>query len=244
MKGKEFTIIPDVHGRPFWRSAVQQASPEGRIIFLGDYLDPYPWEGITPGDATSMLREIITLKKESPDDVVLLLGNHDMGYLDPDINFCRRDHLGASRNRELLEDNLDLFSITHTEEIGSTKLLFSHAGIGVAWLARHRDVLGEDRFDPDILNDMLHDDAKRRILYGMLAEASFIRGGDVDTGSPVWADVSEYAEGEPLVPGYLHLFGHSLNESGPVRAGQTGFCLDCMRAFTITEDPFSIRMLP
>ena len=43
-------IIPDVHGRPFWREAVR-LRPEEEFIFLGDYLDPYPDEGIT-GDGT------------------------------------------------------------------------------------------------------------------------------------------------------------------------------------------------
>ena len=34
-------IIPDVHGRTFWRDAVEAAG-EMPIVFLGDYLDPYP----------------------------------------------------------------------------------------------------------------------------------------------------------------------------------------------------------
>ena len=58
-------IIPDVHGRTFWRSAVESA-PEGtRFVFLGDYLDPYPWEEIYPEDATVMLAEIIALGDET-----------------------------------------------------------------------------------------------------------------------------------------------------------------------------------
>ena len=42
-----WVIIPDVHGRKFWRSAVQ-GHEEDKIIFLGDYVDPYDWEEILP----------------------------------------------------------------------------------------------------------------------------------------------------------------------------------------------------
>ena len=49
-------IIPDVHGRTFWKYAIQQYPiekyPDIKIIFLGDYLDPYTsFEGITKNEA-------------------------------------------------------------------------------------------------------------------------------------------------------------------------------------------------
>ena len=41
-------VIPDCHGRTFWKDAVEKHAEEcDKIVFLGDYLDPYPWEGIT-----------------------------------------------------------------------------------------------------------------------------------------------------------------------------------------------------
>ncbi|MDO4214266.1 MAG: metallophosphoesterase [Bacteroidales bacterium] len=67
-------IIPDVHGRKFWRAAVQ-GHEEDKIIFLGDYVDPYDWEGISASEAFKELQDIIAFKKEHPDNVVLLLGN-------------------------------------------------------------------------------------------------------------------------------------------------------------------------
>ena len=32
------TIIPDIHGRVFWKKAVDSASKDDTIVFLGDYL--------------------------------------------------------------------------------------------------------------------------------------------------------------------------------------------------------------
>ena len=37
-------IIPDIHGRTFWKSAVEQKEKDEKIIFLGDYLDHYDYE--------------------------------------------------------------------------------------------------------------------------------------------------------------------------------------------------------
>ena len=44
----KLTIIPDVHGRPFWRDAVKDVA-DTPVVFLGDYLDPYPQDMVTWG---------------------------------------------------------------------------------------------------------------------------------------------------------------------------------------------------
>ena len=73
-------ILPDIHGRDFWRKPVQETLKEGdeKIIFLGDYLDPYDDEGITDAVAFGGLQDIIRFKQEHPDKVTLLWGNHDL----------------------------------------------------------------------------------------------------------------------------------------------------------------------
>ena len=68
-------VIPDVHGRTFWKDAVKNKENE-EIIFEGDYLDPYPNENIPPGNALENFKEIIEFKKQHPDNVILLVGNH------------------------------------------------------------------------------------------------------------------------------------------------------------------------
>lgn len=56
-------IVPDVHGRTFWRLAKEKVDEVDKIVFLGDYLDPYPAEGITTEDAIKEFEEIIEFKK-------------------------------------------------------------------------------------------------------------------------------------------------------------------------------------
>lgn len=67
-------IMPDIHGRTFWKEGVSSGEYD-KIIFLGDYIDPYSWEGISKNDAISNFEEIIDYAK-AHDNVVLLLGNH------------------------------------------------------------------------------------------------------------------------------------------------------------------------
>ena len=50
-------VIPDIHGRSFWKEAVNNW--EGLIIFLGDYLDIYPDEGISKKEAIRNFEEIL-----------------------------------------------------------------------------------------------------------------------------------------------------------------------------------------
>lgn len=76
---REILIVPDVHGRTFWKPALDYP---GQIIFLGDYLDPYPSEGITADEACRNFLEIVNFKEKNPDRVTLLLGNHELHYFD------------------------------------------------------------------------------------------------------------------------------------------------------------------
>ena len=70
-------IIPDVHSRVFWKEATEKYDQEcDKIIFLGDYLDPYLDEGITRKEAIRTLEEVIEYKLNNKDKTVLLLGNH------------------------------------------------------------------------------------------------------------------------------------------------------------------------
>lgn len=39
---KRVLVIPDIHGETFWKEPVQKYIDQvDRIVFLGDYLDPY-----------------------------------------------------------------------------------------------------------------------------------------------------------------------------------------------------------
>ena len=72
---KPTIAIGDVHGQDLWRDVVD-AHPECRVVFLGDYLDPFFY--MSKVRLLGNLREIIDFKRSRPEDTVLLLGNHDL----------------------------------------------------------------------------------------------------------------------------------------------------------------------
>lgn len=231
-------IIPDVHGRSFWKEAVKGHEDEN-IVFLGDYLDPYPSEGITPTQATKGLEEIIAFKKAHMDNVILLLGNHDLGYIDEDVCSCRHDYYWEEKNRRLLLDNIDLFDIVHEAKIKEQTVLFSHAGLREDWVKSNDWLFGEIEFSPTMLNAMLHHPETRTDLMSTLSHVSIYRGGWERVGSPVWADANEFIDTGDFLPGYLHVFGHTLHKGGPVLIKSEkgdGWCMDCAEGFLMDRN--------
>lgn len=200
-------IVPDVHGRPFWRRAKELVNQYQKIIFLGDYLDPYSQEGINPDMAFIEFKEIIEFKKKYPKKVTLLLGNHDLHYLSPYfVPSSRRNNFKADEYQKVYEENKDLFTCFKMFRSFGHKWLFSHAGVTQHWLRQNRMLLSE--LLEKSLDELLDN---RGIKWGgLLEQVSYYRGGDVPYGSPVWADIHE-AYGDSMVLGdkTTQIVGHN-----------------------------------
>ena len=70
---KKIILVPDIHGRDFWKEILPFVDECVKIIFLGDYHDPYPDEGITPSQSLSNFNEILAFAKQHQDKVTMLL---------------------------------------------------------------------------------------------------------------------------------------------------------------------------
>jgi len=200
-------VIPDVHGRTFWQSAVEKEECD-KIVFLGDYVDPYPMEGISTEEAIDNLRQIIRLKQDNPEKVVLLWGNHDLHYTSDRFlrvcGGCRYDREHAGTIRQLMTSEQGMFQLAYETE----KTLFTHAGYMRQWGERYG-------IEPtaESINSLLE-----RGDEGMdaLAEVSCLRGGWSTVGSVVWSDVNEKLkwDGQKLknVTGCdkYQVFGHTM----------------------------------
>jgi hypothetical protein len=230
-------ILPDIHGRSFWRKPVEEAIGKEHIIFLGDYVDPYSYEGIAPWEAYARFGEIVELKKAHPDDITLLLGNHDLHYMSMLISSGRYDVARSGKIRQLILDNSCLFQITHIAETDGKNFLFSHAGIRLQWLEQYKDFLdAEDvRATATALNKMWEEPQCRQRLYTILSDAPYCRMGNKPVGSPVWNDVDDMAGGPDEFPGWYQVFGHTQQELDPV-IGKHFACLDCRMPFRLTDE--------
>lgn len=130
-------IIPDVHGRAFWRKAVE-SYPDLPTVFLGDYLDPYThYDGILPTEAFVEFKEILKFKSQNKKRVTLLLGNHDIHYLGAKLNSSRKDWMNQEKIENIFVKKLSLFELTKLVRVGDRQYLFSHAGIIPEWMEWH-----------------------------------------------------------------------------------------------------------
>jgi hypothetical protein len=191
---KNIIAIGDIHGLTHWKEAVND-NPDCRYVFLGDYLDPY--EQLSDKQIIRNLQEIIAFKQQHPDDVVLLLGNHDLHYFAEEMELSVRFNIKiAAEVSEIFRDSYDLFQFALQEDT----CVFTHAGISQQW------------FDEDF-----HGDATRNIAEQLnhcspeqmpaLFRVGFERGGEKNThGGIFWADIRELKM--PL-RGYTQVVGHN-----------------------------------
>lgn len=211
-------VLPDIHGRKFWKEPCKNIKDYDKIIFLGDYMDPYDFENISVPMAISNFEEILKFANENKDKVVLLLGNHDMPYFSDtykgfSIWHCRHSSKHHKEIKKLFEENKDLFKIAHTED----DILFTHAGCVAGWLKTVFTPQYEITNLDDLvfsLNNLLKTKEGLRYLYMVSRD----RGGYEPWGSCIWADREETWwdwQSSLDVPHDIHkykqVFGHSLN---------------------------------
>ena len=232
-------IIPDVHGRVFWKEVVKNS--EDKIIFLGDYVDPYPGENISLTGALDNLSEIIDYKKSNPSKVILLLGNHDFMYMDSEHNkySCRHDFENEPKITKLLMNNRDLFQMNYSIEIKNKLYIFSHAGILKPWIEKYKNLFGEFPGSLDKINE-LYKKWDPEFISSLL-EISYYRGGWSDFGSMIWSDVREHSVS--CEENIYQIFGHTQLKDKPIIEKHFAD-LDCRRPFFFDEKTGDIKEIP
>lgn len=175
----KWITIGDIHGRDNWKSI--DINQYDKVIFMGDYVD-----GREELDELKNLEEIIDLKLNHPDKVVLLVGNHDLQY-----------HWHSSRRLRIYKEKyaLDyqrLFK-QYEEHFQLSYYAFDHlwihAGVTTRWI-QYMQMHGHDFSEcktKDLsiqLNRLFEKGCKELYSVGKA------RGGN-DVGGPFWADISE-----------------------------------------------------
>ena len=260
---KKILILPDIHGRDFWIEPCSNYQEFDEIIFLGDYLDPYSFEGITSTIAYNNFLEILDFAK-STNNVTMLIGNHDWHYF-VFLDSCRIDKARERDIEKSFLENLNLFRLTKTIELENCKYLFSHAGITKKWLD---DIAGMAKYEvehwnPGDVNPETDED------YQWIKEISKInqtynfelfekclsnyndnfysclpsmisrgRGGYYPNGSMIWADIEEHIYNEDL-KGYFQIFAHTNTypKCKPIIPdGKNWAMLDASKAFILDSE--------
>lgn len=255
-------VIPDIHCRNFWRKAIDEnIGKVDKVIFLGDYLDPYyneiednP-ESMEIKDfydycsALEMLNDIISLKKNEPNKFILLTGNHTDSYIWSKFSAATRtDYKNWETYHKFFSENLNLFNFAYIQD----NTIFTHAGISEGWandflylfmkydegaeLERNSLVFETARVLEDTpLNNF------NKYYINSISCISWYRGGDFIYGSCEWADIREHIEKiisyqDNTVEGkgekgIFQVFGHT-QLNNPLICDKWA-CLDCRRGFIV-----------
>lgn len=209
-------IIPDVHGRDFWIEPCKHVDEFDKVVFLGDYHDPYPTQVSKDVSIHRLRDELVPFVKANRDKVICLFGNHDGNYLVGDMA-DRFDFFHRKEITELLQQ-LDLQLIYEIDGF-----LFSHSGVLPEWLFN---------------NELTLDDLKIiKFTHPALMDVSHYRGG-FGCGSCIWGDVREYMFAEKI-PDLFQIFGHTQLQEQVI--SESFACLDCRKAFVLDTETKEIK---
>ena len=238
---KKILIIPDIHGRDFWKEPVKKVLEDtnAHIVFIGDYTDPYSSEWEPNFDylqhTVDNFKEIIEMKKQNSDRITLLLGNHDCGYaIGDDLCSSRMDRIHQSELEKLFRENRELFQIAEECDIAGKHFIFSHAGILKGWV---KSVWGDEADDTDFnvvsrLNNAWLDNDMN--ILSRLGDYDNYRGWDgFQYGSPVWSDIRSWIRVTPEETYGFNIVGHT-QLSHQVVLDQIAD-LDCRKVFYLDD---------
>jgi len=202
VKTLKVITVPDVHGRQYWK----EINPEeyDKIVFDGDYVDQFP--PMTDIEIEYNLIEIIELKKNYPNKVVLLLGNHDIQYMFRHEGYsCSgyRPSMDLKLN-QIFRENKDLFQIAYQIQ----NYIWTHAGISHGWYEYNKTDIERiwKEFNcidlADTFNHMLWMKENR-----LLHQVGRKRGGAYSFGGITWADRNETCN--QYINDYHQIVGHT-----------------------------------
>ncbi len=221
---KKILVIPDVHGRIFWKEPVKKyMDAVDRGVFLGDYLDPYEDEDGLADDIYQNLMEIINLKLDNRGKVVLLKGNHDQHYYSKMYRDLaagsRMDEQNWDKYHEVFGDYRSLFQFAHMEIVNGITYVFTHAGLTLYWLHKvntnmwqlpDNEVSVADENIIGRINQLDYKPMGQEMLSVVGRNRSWF--GE-KTGSVLWADIEEHSISDaPNAYGLnkvFQVFGHT-----------------------------------
>lgn len=178
-------VIPDshLHTEVIARGlALAKKVRADRVVVLGDYLDDW---GAIDEDYYTMIDYLKGILRSNP-NVEMLLGNHELSYFGFPCGGHNRRVAKAMRD-SLLPDRRFYFAVAHDG------VLYSHAGVCLAWLKENNLITQNDlRFK---LPKNQGADLLEKLVNGVSNFDVFNKVGRAREGknapSPLWADLTE-----------------------------------------------------
>jgi hypothetical protein len=186
--------------------------PYSKVVFIGDYLDSFSH---STASLLYNFRQILSFKKAFPDNVVMLLGNHEWHYVITGAMYSGYRYDMAYQVKEELNAAIDagLIQLTHSyydgvdEFTGKKNItVASHAGITKSFLKDSAWYM--ERFvKEELVTHITADSTPQQIdeyfslmlssRISVIGLAGFTSGGGHKTGSLLWARPEDMAANAP-----------------------------------------------
>lgn len=193
-------IIGDLHGKDCWKDI--QVDSYDKVIFLGDYVDHWT---LFDRLIYQNLQNVIELKRQNPERVELLLGNHDVQYLHYPHYLCSGFRPSMQRSLTFtFKEHRDLFKIAYQKD----NYLISHAGVTNKWYSDLLELrlVQQIRDEQDTVADLVNK-VEQTSQRWLLHQAGSSRGGN-GPGGINWADKKELIT--DMLEGYYQVVGHTV----------------------------------
>ena len=200
-------IISDIHNCTSIVDKILTLVEHDQVIFTGDYFDSH-W-----GDQVPLAESTARWVKEKLSDPknIMLIGNHDMGYL-----FPKNLHATCSG---FTTEKSDIINGILGEDFFKLKgfhfqngILFSHAGVTrelVPYIMEQKTNWSVDEFISALDLKMKHSIQEMKIGRSTpLFAVGWDRGGNSNYGGITWQDQSMHMP----IDGIPQIFGHSIRE--------------------------------
>jgi len=208
--------IGDTHGRPKWKDIVKNGSD--KYIFIGDYFDAKDG-GYSANRQIENFKEILEFKKSNPDNVILLIGNHDFHYLNG-VNEEYSSFQWSYRKdindvlQPAVDEGLIQMCYKHNE------YFFSHAGITKTWSKNNG--IDESNLE-DSVNNLFKTNIKR-FKFTLGENLSF--GGDDVTQPPIWVRPQSLVK--DMVENIICIVGHTQVYNMSILSDKKLILIDCL----------------
>ena len=251
MDQNKIIIVPDVHCRSFYKPVLK--IEDKPIIFLGDYMDPYRYEGCIDEDGITNLEEIFDFARINP-NVTLLCGNHDCSHIWSFLGWERTDYKYYEELHGLYRTHINL--IHPCKKINN--ILFTHAGISNGWIKTINNIfeqkdsefrINEDNvvnyIENEFFKELEHESAFGGVwdsyLFSNIFDCGRYRGGYAPYGGPLWNDIAgEYSDPEGWE--IKQIFGHTqLEKTGSKATVGNGTCIDSRSIFELDLNNFTFE---
>lgn len=200
-------IIPDVHQRIDRVQTILDNESADLIVSQGDWFDNF---GDTPMDARRTAEFILELYAKYKNRFVWCLGNHDVGYVFPQVSY-KHSCSGMTNAKfkviqEVFENSLDtsLLSFCYITKVNDKPLVISHAGLS-EYLFTDPDT---NTVSEDYINRMCEEafyNCRTGVNHKILV-AGRSRGGMSRYAGITWQDW--YMDFKPI-KGWSQIVGHT-----------------------------------